>query len=445
MNYEKQYPVPKRAARVLRLPLSRLRAGDTVRELCLLHVKEGDSGFECAEGLAPCTLRGKPKRTILDLFATPDEVFALCAGTGGSKNLYGMACSRDYADMDAGDIQCIAPIAPVIDYPLAQTWYVVTPTHIWRCCAYENSKDFSNRMGGFYGAEYAGRFFFLDSRRLYYTKPYDESPWQYTEDGTLQAFGYLEVPPRCGEFVGGACFKDKLFIFCKAGVVEVTMGGKTIEGKTRYLPQNCGETVKGTIQTIGSRAFFFTERGLCSFDGETYRRHATPCSRHIDFSAAFKSGAWRGKYFLFAALDTGEKRVYCYDPLTERETFLRIDADMFCAGLAAVAVKNGAVYQLSDKILPENGDPCSICLKITVNGGKPARIDWLRIEGQGEFEAEAATSGDGAARAKGEAGLTLPLTRSLYGSELSLTISSRDADFLVTGIALGMEEDENDD
>lgn len=445
MNYEKQYPVPKCASRVLRLPLSRLRAGDVVREFYLLHVKEGDRGLECAEGLAASTLIGEPKLPIVDLYATSDEVFALCAGEGKKRYLYGMVNARSYTDMDTGERFYISPATPILDYPLHQFWYVITSNNVWRCCTYEASKYLIKGRGGICGAEYAGRFFFFDADRLYYTKPYDETVWDLVEDGTMQTYGYIDMPSPCGGFLDCACFKDRFFIVCKKGVIKVKMGGKTIEGRIDFLPQNCGETKKGTAQTIGDKMFFFTERGLCSFDGETFRHLATPCSRRIDFSTAYKTGTWRGKYYAFAALDTGEKRVYVYDPLTERETFLRIDVEKFCAGYTAAAVKGGVIYELADKVLPENGDPCSICCKIAVNGGKPARIDWIRIEGSGEFEAEAATPEDGAARAKGTAGKTLPLTRSLYGSVLSLTISTRDADFLVTGIALGMGEVDDGD
>lgn len=444
MNYEKEI-VPPAAGRVLRLPLSRLRAGDTVRALYLLHVKEGERGFECAEGLKAADYTHTPAGTPVDLFATSDEIFVLYAASSGTRYLFGLENGRNYSDMPAGDVQRIAPVTPRLDYPLPQTWYVVTPDHTWRCCAYEASKDFSNGQGGFFGTEYAGRFFLLDGRRLTYTAPYDESEWEYTENGQLQQFGYIEIPPRCGEYVDGAVFDERLFLFGRTGVVEVVMGGKTLNGKTRYLPQQVGETIKGTVQTIADKAYFFTEKGLCLFDGENFRRVASPCSRRIDFSCAFKTGVWRGRYYAFVALDTGERRIYVYDPETERETYLREEVDAFCAGKRALAVKNGAFYTLADRILPANGDPCSVCVKLAVNEGRSARIDWVRIEGEGQFEVEASTPEDGAARARGSAGARLPLTRSLFGAELSLTISTRDADFLLTGIAVGMGEGTDDD
>ena len=155
-------------------------------------------------------------------------------------------------------------------------------------------------------------------------------------------------------------------------------------------------------------------------------------------------GATRGKFYAFVAVKEGWRRIYVYDPAHGRETYLSVEAEKFAAGFKAFAAKEGAIYELTEHTLPEN-EACSVCCKLVPAAGKTVRIDWIRIEGKGEFGVEASTPDDGGTLAHGEAGRALPLFRSLYGAELSLTISSRDPDFRITGIAVGMGEAEYDD
>lgn len=435
MIYDKTYLAPAPSAGILRLPVSRLRDGDTVRDVTLVHMREQDGGLECGPGIAPSQY--EVSVTPKGVYATDDEVF-ISYTVGNYYRLFAAKAQHRFGDLNLGSVKRVVSVS-MDPASVEPAWYVMSNMYCVLLRLTSSSLNNSFGQSGCFILQYAHRIFVLTKgNRLIFTKPLDaEADWYFVESAELQGYGYLDIPPLCGDTLDGFVLGDKLYILCQFGLTEVTMGAKTLNGKLRHIHADFGEAMANTVFTLGDRAYFFTSQGFYSFDGNSFRRLPAPGYRRIDFSVAFRAGVSMGKYFAHVALKDGNRCIYMYDPLYERESFLDIDADDFSAGFRPFALKGGKLYELTERGLPLSGEPCRLYFKLPSGERKFASLDWICVEGEGQFTVETGSPDDGCATAKGPAGKRLPLSRAIGGREISVNISAAGEDFRITGISAG--------
>ncbi len=445
MIYDKSFPVPARKRSVLTLPASRLRAGGKVRDAFLIHLKETDTGFVCAEGFQQIE-RPYPEE-IYRLYAMEDELICLCkVPQKGPLGIYIYRHAYQYYNARLNEVYACFAVNLHKDEPTPRRWCVVNDS-----CSYiygyepTSAVNYSQNMGGGVGGlEYADRIFILQDNMVCYTQPFAEGNWEMNRNTDLRLSGKLPVTEKLGTFVGGAVLNDTAYFFLTYGVLKWKMHGDVLETETLVIPMKCGAVLRDTCRVADGHIYFFTEKGLCRFDGKTFEEVFAPCSRIIDFSAAVECSAFENKIYACVALKDGSRRVYVYDPRHERESFVDIEASTFSAMYSGYAVSKGELWEMTKRGLPPDGGPCRLCVRFLLGGDAPC-TEWVRVEGEGEFTVEASTEEDGCAVAKGKSDSVLPFSRVLRGAVLTLTISSYSEDLRITGLSLGTAEEDRYD
>ncbi len=445
MIYDKTYSPLRRTRRTLSVPASRLRAGSTARDVFLVHMRETDGGFECAEGVVPIEMPFA--ETPFKLYAVENGLISVNhVPQRNSDGMYAVFSRRNFYGYRLTDLpRSVTPADTARDTTRKDAWNVVLPERTLFANARNGQLlDYSEETGGLYGLQYAGRFFVVTEDKIVYTKMYCAENWELESNTDVQGSGTLTVPPECGDLVTGIVYRDDAYFFAQYGVWKLHMGGKVLNTKTMLYPHGGGEVIPNSCQVVDGHIYFLTTKGLWRFDGNKFERVPSPCLAKADLSAEVESGVCDGQYFAHVALADGNRRVVAYDPYFERDRFLAAEFASFGAKDKAYAIHGGVICELKGRGLSPDGDPCSLLCTISLIGNNPC-AEWVRIEGEGEFTVEASTKEDGAAFAKGKAGEKLYLSRVLRGGELSLCISTFAEDFRIAGVTLGIGEDEQYD
>lgn len=445
MIYDKDYSPPRRVRSALSLPHSRLRAGSGVRDVYLVHMRETERGFVCAEGLSPVEM---PFTEVpFKLYVVENGVLTVNhVPRRNGDCLFSLFSARNFYGYTLAHLPCsVTPSDMEIDNVRKDAWNVVFPDRtLFMNGGNGQMLDYSQGTGGVYGLQYAGRFFVIRSDTIIYTMIYGMKNWNIAGNTDPQASGTLTVPANCGDLLTGIVYGDDAYFFAQYGVWKLHMGGKVLNTKTMLYPHGSGEVIVGSLQVVDGHIYFLTTKGLWRFDGSRFEKVPSPCFELADFSAEVESGVFDGQYFAHVALRDGNRRVVAYDPYYERDRFLAAEFASFGAKHKAYVIHSDAIFELKDRGLPPDGDPCSLLLTLALDGNDPS-TEWVRIEGEGEFTVEASTQEDGAAFAKGRAGEKLYLSRALRGGAVSLNISTFTETFRITGVTVGIGEDKQYD
>ena len=427
------------------MPASRLRAGSSVRDVFLVHMRETERGFECAEGIFPIKM---PFTEVpFKLYVVENGLLsANHVPQRGGDCLYSVLTSRNFYGLTLTVMpSAVVPADMVIDTVRKDVWNVVFPG----CTLYYNGStgqmlDYSQSTGGIYGLQYAGRVFVIREDEIIYTRTYGLRNWNIETNTEVQTSGKLTVPADCGDLVTGIVYRDDAYFFAQYGVWKLHMGGKVLNTKTMLYPHGCGEVVKNSCQIVDGHIYFLTTKGLWRFDGNNFEHVPSPCFALADFSAEVESGVFDGQYCAHVALRDGNRRVVAYDPYYDRDRFLGAEFVSFGAKDKAYVIRDDLIFELKGRGLLPGGDPCSLLCTLVLGGNDPC-TEWVRIEGEGEFTVEASTKEGGAAFAKGGAGEKLYLSRALRGGSVSLNISTFTETFRITGVTVGIGEDKQYD
>lgn len=447
MIYDKDYSPPRRTRSAISVPASRLRAGSTVRDVYLLHMRETDGGFVCAEGLSPMEM---PFTDIpYKLYAADDDIICANHVVGENRDcLYAIFTGRDFYAFSLKSLPCRVVSANMKPTEVTNgTWNIVFPDMTLYCTSIDKQMtNYSLYLGGLDGVEYAGRFFLVQRDRIIYTMAFEVCNWEVDLNrDDPQRSGKLFVPTVCGDLVTAAVYRDDAYFFAQNGVLKLHMGGEIFETKTMFYPHGCGAVLKGSCQIVDDKIYFLTTKGLWRFDGNRFEHVPSPCLELADFSAEAETGAMNGQYYAHVALRDGNRRIVVYDPYYDRDRFLREEVVSFGAKYRGLVIRNDLIYEFTERGLPLDGDPCSLCCTFSLGGRLDPCTEWVRIEGEGEFTVEASTQEGGAAFAKGKAGDKLYLSRALRGAAVSLCISTFTEAFRITGVSIGIGEDEQYD
>ena len=446
MRYDKSYSPPRRARSALFLPASRLRAGSTLRDVFLVHMRETDGGLVCAEGLAPIDMPFTD--TPIKLYVVANDIISVNHVASRSADcMYAVFAKRNFYSYKLPSMPCsVTPVSFKIGEIRKDAWEVVISERAFYCDAGNGQMlDYSQKTGGLFGLAYAGRFFLAQADRIIYNAVYSLQNWNVSANTDPQGSGMLLVPADCGDLVTGTVYRDDAYFFAQYGVWKLHMGGDVLDTKTTLYPHNCGEVLKGSCQVVDDKIYFLTTRGLWRFDGSRFERVNAPCFDRVDYSAEAETGTADGQYFAHAALRDGNRRIIAYDPAFDRDRFLAPEVVSFGALHKGYAVRDNVICTLTERGLPADGSDCRLLCTVLLGTKNNPCAEWVRIDGEGEFTVEAGTPEDGAAFCKGKAGEKLYLSRALRGETVSLCISTRAENFRIAGIGLGIGEDQQYD
>ncbi len=369
MRYEKDITPPSASFFFERLTPEKMRDADKGRSLSLYHVRETAQGLVCGEGYEEMYGLEKP---VGRMYLADREIYCYEPDSG---SLFEVTAKRRYTGAGA------PPTAAVRHFRENGTggvYWLFSDT-----VKYGESGQFSGsgNYGGVAAVLHRERMFFVKGRTLYYTRPFSsEGPENPSRDP--HGFGKIDFSTENGDFVGIASFRNRLYLFLERGILRVRADGEALNFSAETLPYACGKIVAGSVADCGDRLAFITDRGLYSFDGNTYRFAGSGDTEEMDLSAIHAS-SYLGKYFAFVKR-AGGNALYLYDFERNYGRFLfaspMTDA---VAGANAFFVSYPSVCRLTEKgALPKGGTECS--LRLTLQ--KPMmRLEWVRIVGKGEF------------------------------------------------------------
>ena len=355
-----------------------------MRDVYLLHMRPTESGFVCAEGLSPIKM---PFTDIpFKLYVLEHDVIS--ANHVPSRNidgLYAVFSGKNFYSVPAVSLpNCIFTVNMKPTDVSKTTWNIMFPDVTYYSMGLNGQMmNYSQNVGGLYGLQYAGRFFVMQKDRIIYTMAYSVANWNVTTNTDVQKTGVMYVPPKYGELVTAIVYRDEAYFFAEHGVLKLKMGGKVLNTKTMMYPHNCGVILKDSCQIVDDKIYFLTTMGLWRFDGSRFERVASPCLDLADFSAGVETGMMYGQYYAHVALRDGNRRIVVYDPYFDRDRFLREEVVSFGAKYKGYVIRNDLIYEMTERGLPPDGDPCSLCCTFMLGDRREPCTEWVRIEGEG--------------------------------------------------------------
>ena len=419
---------PSASRRTICVPLSGMHAGEGyVSGFRLDHLREEGGALVCAEGTEEAyTL---PDGTT-DLFCAEEELFAY---RGGHERAVRMLNNMSYV-AEGTLLRMTNNVGP-------------TGTNVMNAICDETLYHYENMSGSadFYTPTktttnvvlHHERLFGATAKRMYYTKAGDVRTWaQPSETGA----GWCDLPAGIGDAVDIVAMRGNLYFLCEYGISRFTGYADVYNFKFSILPCRVGKIVSYAAQ-IGGNAYFFSERGLCVFDGSVAERAPGADDGDIDLSAPIRVDRWRDKLAASVTCRDGTAALYIYEPSCARGRFLRLPFEKMAAGREMYLMREGKAYRLQGRAMP-SGASLTAQFDLSPLGGGEKRLEGVYAEGNGTLRAEA-FGDDGVRRAcTGEAGAWMDFAAGIRGERVTLRLSSEDEDIAIRSLVLRVRKED---
>lgn len=166
----------------------------------------------------------------------------------------------------------------------------------------------------------------------------------YAESGiSVNNLTSLYPAGRYGAVVDFAIIRGELYAVMKRGAVKIVLTGEDMG----FSLIDCGlppfKVVEGTCKSTGNEAYFFGVNGLNRFNGKRVEKPSSV----LDELCAVPCGEAQvcDNLYLLPVMVNGERKIYCFDVISEKEEFLT--GDVLLAGGSTVSPSSGKVGKIS--------------------------------------------------------------------------------------------------
>ena len=226
-----------------------------------------------------------------------------------------------------------------------------------------------------------GRLFALDKDDAYKIR------WSGGNGGTdwtqgINGAGWARVYPEKGKIINLVVFKQKIAAVCERGIAILSAFGAPENYKLAYIEGVTAEIYKDTAFVADGKLCFYTENGLCFFDGARIKKSCLPLSDEITRPVcAFSFG---GKYLLSGYGENLKKHcVIVFDLQNEASYILDEKISAFCMYRQPYCFGSGGAY-----ILEQGGEVCFSSGKTDFGTGKRKFLKSVYIGNSSEAVAE---------------------------------------------------------
>lgn len=270
------------------------------------------------------------------------------------------------------------------------------------------------------------RLFCAKGSRVRFTPCLDMQSWAITKE---QGPGWIDLPSAYGDIGDIAVLRDGIFLFRANGITRLRAYGDTLNFRAEEMPYACGRLVARTVAVCGETALFFTDRGLCAFDGTSARRAECAFDSMLDLTEPLTTGAANGVFYACAALRGGGRALYAYDLAEGCGRILGHAVQHAAFGASVWLMRGGRAYRLTERGLPASG-ACAVEFSVSLSGCGEGekRLEAAVPDGEGTFELYVSGE-DGACAAVCRAGERAVFSHAVRGETLKVrfTASSQDA------------------
>lgn len=417
--------VPSCSRHIVHCNASDLHAGQGyVRSVRLDHLREQGGALVCAEGEEEAATLAA---TATNLWCIDDRIFVYDAAAQSVRRL---SDGRVYPASEE--------VLRMVNLPETEGG-----DGIFALCAgllyrYENSDStatvFSPAPSVTNLVLHHERLFGASGTQIRYTAPMKFESWKtFSEQGA----GRCDLLPAGGDVVDVIAMRDRVFFLRQCGITRLTGYADVYNFKLDDVPFGMGKIVSHAA-VIGECAYFFTESGLCRFDGSSAGRAEGADDGEIDLTQPMRvERAWGTALAASVTLTDGSAALYLYEPAFGRGRFVRRAFVQFSAADSVVLMRAGKAYRLTGRALPEGGScSCTAEFSLSALGDGEKRLEAVYLSGAGSVRVEA-FGPDGVRRAcEGEAGGWLDLAAGVRGETVTVRISSDDEEICVREIAL---------
>ncbi len=286
------------------------------------------------------------------------------------------------------------------------------------------------------------RAFVAGREYLSYTPPFRAQTWyreiQEGETGRsifeLEA-GRIPLPPEGGDAVALIAYDDRLYLFREFEILRIRADSNDLNYKIEQVRCDYGAVKEGSVQVCGGKLTFFTDRGLCVWDGGELR---LACSEYPALKSPLSSAAYGEKYCALAA----DGNLFCYDAASEKICLLTLAAEHLASGYDGIYFRHGGtVFRLNErKTIPSDlQTKFALAVEIGKRSGRERRLDGIAVEGRGTFQV-GLTTDKGSMKIQADAEKRVPLPKVLPGSVLDISLSST-GDVEIKAIVLHFREE----
>ena len=423
--------VPSNRRHIVRFKAASMRAGEgRVRAHRLDHLREEKGALVCAEGESTATTL--PSLTT-DIWCVGDRLLAYRASR---KTLTVLMNNRMYLVGEE-----VIRVAEIVESSGAKSIFVICPDGLYlfsnvgvSTTKYDPAPTTTNLV------LFHERVIGAAGQQMRYTAPSDIRSWvSYGE----QTAGWCDLLPTGGDVVDVVGMRGNVYFLREHGITCLTGYVDVYNFRLEDIPFGMGRIVSHAA-VIGEKAYFFTECGLCCFDGSRTERAPGAMDEEIDLSNILRVQMAGERIFAASVgLTDGSQALYLYEPARERGRFVRRNFENFTAGDDIYLMRGTAAYRLTGRALPSGG---SCCLTATFAlgdlGEGEKRLEGVFLDGKGSFEVEAVGE-DGIARSRtGEAGQWIDFPASVRGETVTLRIQSSDVDLSIGEILLRVRRED---
>ena len=297
--------------------------------------------------------------------------------------------------------------------------------------------------GGTCAALFRERMFTARGMRLHYSKAFEISDWY----ASRYRGGYIQLDTDgAGDILALIPYKDKLYLMRRNGISVLRVLGDELNFKITYLPVKCGALLDYGAALCGDSIGYFTDSGFYLFNGAVSVSAENSRFDEIDLSRGVKARSYKGKYYALVTKKTGDRAIYCYDPVWKQAHFIENGAEQFDCGNALCFVRAHKVYRISEKGICQNFMPYLTAEHVGFTAGEERMLRRLCVEGEGTFSVSI-RSNRGTRTVTGSAQEILKLRSPLRGYDFQITISAAgDAEEIrFKALQLQFTEEKNDD
>ena len=422
--------VPARAHRAVRLSAEAFSEGGRVLSAKLVHMRERDGALICGEG--------------------EEEVAALPQGTGklfyAGGQLFAYLTTKQYFELIGTALRRAADdtVFRLVHVPLKEgggCFFAVSDGQLQQFDATDAyTYNYGNNLSDTGVALFHERLFAAKGDRLSVTACDDFEDWvNHAEQGP----GYFELPSPGGKIADLAVLRGALYLFRERGITKVEGCADVFAFRAEEMTCHCGRIAPHSVCVCGGEAYFFTENGLCRFDGTRAERAPGAADGEIDFSSVSRPERYRNGILARVALRAGGSALYAYDAFYRRGRFINLPCELCAADGEAYIAREGTIYRLTDApTLPAGGAMVELVLTFSDLGDSEKRTEAVVLEGCGTFAVRAFGENGRMGEACGRTGERLPLNRAVLGETVRLQLIPQSADCALRSATLyvGREE-----
>lgn len=429
MIVEKSLSVPQTTGRVvLHFPFDGLQAYSPV----LSHMKMTDEGLVCSEGSNYC---GQVPYEDMRIFGAADEIYAF---SDMEARVYLIHAEKS---LPVADKEMLNRVVAHMGDDGTLHVFSVTDNKIYRFCSGETI-GVSLTDGGTCIAFHYERMFVGKGMRIYYSAPLS---YNTRKDVSTQGVGYIDLPSGYGDILELVSYRDKLYLFRERGITAVTAFADTLNFKAVSVPYGLGQIVPNTVVCCGDKVYFFSEYGLCAFNGTSCEKIREATAGKLALHKTANAVTYRNQFYAAARGLDGKSYIYNYDPITGYGRILCTGANFIAAGDGLYWLSGYNLYQLGEKSLPDYGE-VSLTIRVPLSkyATKACYVESVVVEGEsmGYELAVTLTSESGKSyTVKGKMGKRLRFPNAVSGSEFNLSVIMQEKDFVIRSVTLFLRKE----